>query len=110
MLKHCTDVHIHTYVCIYVCSCTYILVHYVFGQNALESDPNTWIQSAGPFPGLLDERDYWTSRLSTLVSIREQLSSLLSLTILSHLEEAHSSYSGAFGQVYKDVDKVNDVV
>nr|WAQ15579.1 axonemal dynein heavy chain E [Halisarca dujardinii] len=74
-------------------------------KHALQSDPHSWTVTAGQFPGVLDEREYWQTRLFTLVSIREQLSSLLALTILSHLEEARSSYSGAFGQVYKDVDK-----
>ena len=75
-------------------------------QHALQCSPNTWMTTFAQFPGVLDEREYWKTRLTTLTSIREQLSSLLALTILSHLEEAHSSYSGVFGQVYKDVDKV----
>ena len=75
-------------------------------QHALQCSPNTWMTTIAQVPGVLDEREYWKTRLTTLTSIREQLSSLLALTILSHLEEAHSSYSGAFGQVYRDVDKV----
>ena len=62
-----------------------------------------------PFPGPLVEREFWVSRLQALNSVREQLSSLLALTILSNLEEARSSYAGVFGQVYKDIDMVGDM-
>ena len=98
--------------CVRACVCVNLYVLYIelctwfSPQHALQCSPNTWMTMFAQFPGVLDEREYWKTRLTTLTSIREQLSSLLALTILSHLEEAHSSYSGAFGQVYKDVDKV----
>ena len=112
----CVCACVHVCVCVRACVCACVCINlYVLyievctcfsPQHALQCSPNTWMTTVTQFPGVLDERQYWKTRLTTLTSIREQLSSLLALTILSHLEEAHSSYSGAFGQVYKDVDKV----
>lgn len=76
-----------------------------FLQIALVCDPLSYV-SKDPFPGPLEEREFWATRLKALSSVREQLSSLLAMTILTNLEEAHSSYAGVFGQVYKDVDMV----
>ena len=74
-------------------------------QLALVCDPLAYV-NRDPFPGPLEEREFWATRLKALSSVREQLSSLLAMTILTNLEEAHSSYAGVFGQVYKDVDMV----
>ncbi|KAL5499629.1 hypothetical protein EMCRGX_G011081 [Ephydatia muelleri] len=75
-------------------------------KMVLLMDPHVVItQMHGRYPQPVAELEFWESKLSKLVSLQDQLSTVVVLNILHNLERSHSTYAHAFLHVHREVGK-----